>query len=161
FASRRGLFAAAGGLLAAAAVPGAARATAEPAIEPFWGNHQGGIITPPQRHSYFAAPDLTTRKAGDVAALMRAWTDAAARRTAGETARPLGNDPSRPPPDSGDALGLPPSRLTITFGFGPGLFSKDRYGLTSRRPQALVDMPQFIGDQLVEAHTGGDLSIQA
>ena len=34
-------------------------------------------------------------------------------------------------------LGLSPSRLTITFGFGAGLFSKngvDRYGLASRRP---------------------------
>ena len=69
-----------------------------------------------------------------------------------------------PAADSGDALGLPPSRLTVTFGFGAGLFSKDgndRYGLGSRRPDALVDMPAFNGDQLVEAHTGGDLSIQA
>ena len=31
----------------------------------------------------------------------------------------------------------------------------------SRRPEALVDMPSFNGDQLVEAQTGGDLSIQA
>ena len=26
--------------------------------EPFWGAHQGGIITPPQRHTYLAALDL-------------------------------------------------------------------------------------------------------
>jgi deferrochelatase/peroxidase EfeB len=37
----------------------------------------------------------------------------------------------------------------------------DRYGLASRRPDALVDMPAFNGDQLVEDRTGGDLSIQA
>jgi deferrochelatase/peroxidase EfeB len=69
-----------------------------------------------------------------------------------------------PAADSGDALGLAPSRLTLTFGFGAGLFvkdGKDRYGLGSRRPEALVDMPLFNGDQLVEARTGGDLSIQA
>ena len=45
-----------------------------------------------------------------------------------------------------------------------GLFvkdGKDRYGLANHRPEALVDMPRFVGDQLVEAHTGGDLSIQA
>ena len=56
------------------------------------------------------------------------------------------------------------ARLTVTFGFGAGLFSKDgadRYGLASQRPDALVEMPEFNGDQLVEAHTGGDLSIQA
>ena len=61
-------------------------------------------------------------------------------------------------------LDLAPSRLTITFGFGAGLFIKDgtdRYGLASRRPAALVDMPGFNGDQLVEERTGGDLSIQA
>jgi deferrochelatase/peroxidase EfeB len=165
FASRRGLLAAAGGLLTAATVPRVARAIAPAAdTESFWGERQSGIITPAQRHSYFAALDLTTKKAADIATLLRTWTEAAARMTAGDTAQSLGSNPDVPAPDSGDALGLPPSRLTVTFGFGAGLFSKDgvdRYGLASRRPDALVDMPGFNGDQLVEAHTGGDLSIQA
>ncbi len=59
---------------------------------------------------------------------------------------------------------LPPSRLTLTFGFGPGLFSKDgadRYDLARRRPEAFVDLPRFVGDQLVPARTGGDLCLQA
>ncbi|PZR60176.1 MAG: deferrochelatase/peroxidase EfeB, partial [Stutzerimonas stutzeri] len=67
-------------------------------------------------------------------------------------------------PDSGDVLGLGPCGLTITFGFGPGLFTKDgkdRYGLAARRPAALVDLPRFNGDQLIEQKTGGDLFIQA
>ena len=84
--------------------------------------------------------------------------------TAGETARPLGDDLSVEGPDGGSALGLPPSRLTITFGFGPGLFMKngvDRYGLAARRPDALVDLPKFNGDQLQPARTGGDISVQA
>jgi deferrochelatase/peroxidase EfeB len=83
--------------------------------------------------------------------------------TAGETARPLGTDASAPAGDSGTPSPAP-SRLTVTFGFGSGLFSKngtDRYGLASRRPEALIDMPTFNGDQLVEAQTGGDLSVQA
>jgi deferrochelatase/peroxidase EfeB len=82
----------------------------------------------------------------------------------GQTAGPIGRDTTTPASDSGEALGLPPARLTITFGFGSGLFLKDgqdRYGLTARRPEALVDLPKFNGDQLVEAHTGGDLSVQA
>jgi deferrochelatase/peroxidase EfeB len=164
FASRRGLLAAAGGLLAAAGAPRVARSAPDAGTDPFWGEHQGGIVTPAQRHSYFAAFDLTTKSKADVVTLLRTWTDAAARMTIGETAQPLGPDSGTPAGDSGDALGLPPSRLTVTFGFGAGLFSKDgsdRYGLGSRRPDALVEMPLFHGDQLVEAHTGGDLSIQA
>jgi deferrochelatase/peroxidase EfeB len=84
--------------------------------------------------------------------------------TAGQTAEPLGQDITVPAADSGEAIGLPPARLTITFGFGAGLFikdGKDRYGLAARRPAALVDMPKFTGDQLVDARSGGDLSIQA
>ena len=40
------------------------------AIEPFWGEHQGGIVTPAQSHTYFAAFDLDDRQArrGDRAA---------------------------------------------------------------------------------------------
>jgi deferrochelatase/peroxidase EfeB len=83
---------------------------------------------------------------------------------AGDTVRELGKDVSIEGPDGGSALGLSPSRLTITFGFGPGLFLKDgadRYGLAARRPAALVDMPKFNGDQLEATLTGGDLSVQA
>ena len=68
FASRRGLLAA-GGLGCWPPPPGA-RATARSradrratGIEPFWGAHQGGIVTPQQRHTYFAAFDLTTDEA--------------------------------------------------------------------------------------------------
>jgi deferrochelatase/peroxidase EfeB len=138
--------------------------------ESFWGVHQAGIATPPQRQVYFAAFDLTATKRDEVADLLRAWTAAAARLTTGHTAEPLPEQQGVAPdagsaaPDSGEALGLSPARLTVTFGFGAGLFSKDgndRYGLGSRRPEALVDLPRFPGDQMVADHTGGDLSIQA
>jgi deferrochelatase/peroxidase EfeB len=164
FASRRSLFGAAGGFLVAAAAPASKPPSQDVTNEPFWGDHQGGIITPQQRHTYFAALDLTARRVDEVVKLLRTWTEAAARMTAGDTARPLGDDPGNPAGDSGEALGLPACRLTLTFGFGSGLFIKDgvdRYSLSSRRPEALVDMPVFNGDQLVEARTGGDLSIQA
>ena len=134
------------------------------ATEPFWGPHQGGITTPVQSHSYFAALDLETTKRDDVIKMLRAWTTAAAQMTAGQTASPIGDDLTTPAPDSGEALGLPASRLTVTFGFGAGLFikdGKDRFGVAAKRPSALVDLPTFHGDQLVETATGGDLSIQA
>ena len=103
-------------------------------------------------------------KASEIAALLQRWTEAAARMAAGQTAAPLGNDLSVPAADSGEALGLAPARLTLTFGFGATLFVKDgrdRFGLAARRPDALVDLPLFNGDQLAEGRTGGDLSVQA
>jgi len=172
--TRRGFLAGTAGLMAVAGAslggsaatpaPAGPRGAGKPELEPFWGDHQGGIVTPMQRHSYFAAFDLTAGKREDVAALLRRWTAAAARMAGGDTAEPLGQDAAVPAVDSGEALGLSPARLTVTFGFGAGLFVKDghdRYGLAARRPEALVDLPRFTGDQLVEAHTGGDLSVQA
>ncbi|KWF66183.1 iron uptake transporter deferrochelatase/peroxidase subunit [Burkholderia pseudomultivorans] len=177
-AARRGFLKAGGAAvaagLAATAMPAARAADAgapqaaahDDDIEPFYGKHQSGITTPQQRNAYFAALDLTTTRREDVIALLKTWTDAAARLTRGEPAQPLptsGADDA-PPADSGDALGIGPARLTITFGFGPGLFAaagKDRYGLAKQRPAALVDLPRFNGDQLLPEKTGGDLFIQA
>ena len=70
-----------------------------------------------------------------------------------------------PPDDTGEAIGLPASGLTITFGFGPGLFrdahGRDRFGLADRRPAALAQLPHFPGDMLDEARSYGDLCVQA
>jgi deferrochelatase/peroxidase EfeB len=134
------------------------------AVEPFYDAHQGGILTPLQHNTYFAAFDLVTDDREDVLKMLQAWTNAAARMSIGQTTAPLGKDDSIPAPDSADALGLSPARLTITFGFGPGFFikdGKDRYDLAAKRPAALTDLPHFAGDQLAEARTGGDLSVQA
>jgi deferrochelatase/peroxidase EfeB len=176
--TRRGLVQAAAGLavagtglasgdLAAAGVkvteaPGKGPVAA--AVEPFWGNHQGGITTPIQCHSYFAVLDLQTTQRDAVIKMLRIWTAAAAHMAAGQTAAPIGPDLTVPGSDTGEAIGLPAARLTMTFGFGAGLFirdGKDRYGLAAQRPAALVDLPRFNGDQLVGTRTGGDLSIQA
>lgn len=145
--------------------PRAMAATASPLdVIPFDGVHQAGILTPQQKHSYFAAFDLDTDKRADVIALLKRWTAAARRLSRGQTALPLSGKTDAAPEDGGDSIGLSTSKLTLTFGFGPGLFSKngvDRYGLASRRPEAFVDLPKFNGDQLVPERSGGDLSIQA
>ena len=168
--SRRGLLVGAAGLMAGAGLGKVARAATPEApagaavTEAFFGRHQGGIATPPQTNSYFVAFDLVAKTVDEVTMMLRLWTDAAQRMTAGETARPLGDDVSIEGPDGGSALGLAPSRLTITFGFGAGLFVKngvDRYGLAAKRPDALVDLPKFNGDQLQPQRTGGDISVQA
>ena len=172
--SRRGMLAAAGGLLAATAVRASAQtppvigqaagSSGSRTVEPFYGPNQAGIATAQQTHCYIMALDLVTARRTDVVALLRAWTAAAARMTAGQTAEPLGRDLSVPAGDGGSALDLPSSRLTLTFGFGAGLFVQngvDRYGLAARRPAALVDLPRFNGDQLDPKRTGGDLVVQA
>jgi deferrochelatase/peroxidase EfeB len=152
----------------APAIIGAADKTEETqkknTIEPFYGAHQGGILTPLQQNTFFATFDLVTDDREDIVKMLQAWTSAAARMSIGQTAAPLGKDESIPAPDSADTLGLSPARLTITFGFGAGLFTKDgkdRYGLASKRPAALIDLPRFAGDQLADARTGGDVSVQA
>jgi len=156
---------------AAVAGTGAADPTGPPAIpaapadtEPFWGAHQGGILTPQQSHCYFAAFDLSATKRDEVVSLLQRWTEASARLAGGLTAAALELDPARAASDSGEALGLRPERLTLTFGFGPGLFERDgrdRYGLAGRRPAALAELPRFNGDQLQTERCGGDLCVQA
>jgi deferrochelatase/peroxidase EfeB len=139
---------------AAAALPAVA-ADAAPAAEPFHGPHQAGILTRPQAYIYFAVFDVVAAQRRDVAALLRQWTEAAAKLTAGA---PVDDA------DSNEAAGLPPARLTLTFGFGAGLFVKDgrdRFGLLARRPGALIDMEAFPGDQLHPGRTGGDVAVQA
>ena len=77
--------------------------------------------------------------------------------------RPAAN-PLLPPSDTGEALGLTPAHLTVTFGFGPTLFEQDgedRFGLAGMRPEALVDLPPFARDELDPARSGGDIIVQA
>ncbi|TPX00668.1 deferrochelatase/peroxidase EfeB, partial [Schumannella luteola] len=153
---------AAGGALAAS-VAGAASGSGSTTRYDFYGGHQAGITTPAQDRLHFAAFDLADGATRDeLASLLADWTDAAARMTqgleVGETGAVDGS-PYAPPEDTGEALGLPPSGLTITFGFGPTLFETaegvDRFGLADRRPPALEPLPRFTGDALDPARSGG------
>lgn len=130
--------------------------------EAFEGRHQAGIVTPAQDRLYFVVLDLTSDDRTQLVSLLQDWTDAARRLTQGNDVGEfgaVGGQPLAPPEDTGEALGLPPSRLTLTVGFGPSLF--DKLGLEDQRPKALVDLPAFSGDRLQKELTGGDLAIQA
>lgn len=173
--SRRRLLGAAGaGVLVGAGTVGAIGAVAvtrdddEPAAGtayPFHGKHQAGIVTPAQDRLHFASFDVTTDSREELVALLEAWTEAAAAMTGGASVHAgTVRNYDAPPADTGEALGLPPSGLTLTFGFGPTLFEKngkDRFGLGSRRPQALQPLPHFPADNLDPARTDGDLCVQA
>ncbi|WP_030257004.1 iron uptake transporter deferrochelatase/peroxidase subunit [Streptomyces violens] len=157
---------AAGGTAAALAGDDPAPAGESGAAVPFHGAHQAGIATAVQDRLHFAAFDVTTEDREELIGLLKEWTAAAAKMTAG---RPVGEGAvgglaEAPPDDTGEALDLKPSRLTLTFGVGPTLFEKkgaDRFGLKDRRPEALIDLPRFPGDNLEAARSGGDLCVQA
>ncbi len=117
---------------------------------------------------HFASFDVITTDRAALVALLVQWTEAAERLVQGGSAGPVGpteGDDRLPPDDTGEAIDLPASRLTLTFGFGPGLFrdanGADRFGLADRQPKALRDLPHFPADALDPARSGGDLCIQA
>jgi deferrochelatase/peroxidase EfeB len=131
----------------------------QPPTYPFYGERQAGIVTPAQDRLHFAAFDLRTDDPAEVRDLLRAWTEASARMCAGRVAGEANADPGTPPEDTGEALGLTPARLTVTFGFGPAFF--DQLGLEARRPAQLAELPVFPNDALVPDRSGGDLCVQA
>ena len=136
---------------------------------PFFDVNQAGITTPAQDRLHFAAFDMSSSATrDDLVELLSDWTFAAARMTQGLPVTEAGavDGPAlAPPDDTGEALDLPPSGLTITFGFGPTLFRTDdgvdRFDIANRAPDLLTRLPRFAGDSLQSAISDGDLCIQA
>lgn len=146
----------------ASAPPAAPPPDADDGVVPFRGEHQAGITTAAQDRMHFVALDVTTDDVDELREMLTAWTRAAERMTVGAEAAPggvVGGGPWKVPEDTGEAMDLPPSSLTITIGYGPSLF--ERLGMEDRRPEALRELPPFAGDDLDEARSGGDICIQA
>lgn len=158
-----------GDRLVSAATADSGDASASAASYAFYGTHQAGIVTPAQDRLHFAAFDMREGASrDDLIELLSDWTVAAEALTAGRDIGEFGaasGNYDAPPEDTGEAQGLHASGLTITVGFGPTLFEStsgvDRFGIGSRRPAELVELPHFPGDMLEEARGGGDLCIQA
>lgn len=125
----------------------------------FYGEHQAGIVTPPQDFIVFAAFDLTAGSLDEVRKLFQAWTKASAAMASGEMLGTANDNLNLPPSDTGEAEGLSPSRTTVTFGVGASFFDT-RFGLGAKRPAALADLPAFGGDELRAEWSGGDIGIQ-
>jgi deferrochelatase/peroxidase EfeB len=127
---------------------------------PFYGPHQAGIATPAQDRLAFGSLNVVAGATrADLRDLLREWTAAAARMAQGKL---IGEAASRyaPPVDTGEAVGSPVSRLTITLGYGPSLFDH-RFGLAGKKPAALAPLPPLPNENLDPDYTGGDLGIQA
>lgn len=163
--SRRAFLIGAGattGAFAAGASLGAAAASTQPAGDfvfktgalgeatvPFYGKHQAGIETPFQAHGTFLGFDIPQDMSPLTAVrMMSVLTDSARRLTEGTA--PLG--------DNDEYMVTSPARLTVTFGFGPGLFTK--LGLQSQVPTGFTPLPAYSIDKLDPAYSGGDLLIQ-
>jgi deferrochelatase/peroxidase EfeB len=155
------------GVMAATASAGGS--TAGGTNYPFYGAHQSGIVTPAQDRLHFAAFDMSsTATRSDLIELLQEWSSASALLCQG---RPVGEFGAvdgpydAPPQDTGEALDLPTGGLTITIGFGPTLFvdasGADRFGIASKQPADLRELPHFPADDLDDQRTGGDLCIQA
>ncbi|HEX6352166.1 iron uptake transporter deferrochelatase/peroxidase subunit [Actinophytocola sp.] len=130
---------------------------------PFHGRHQAGIITPAQDRMHFVALDVRTSDRAELVQLLKDWTVAAERMTKGLEAKPdgaVGGVPEAAPADTGEALDLPASALTLTIGFGKSLFDT-RFGLADKLPAALEQLPAFPGDDLDPARSDGDICLQA
>ena len=161
FLGRAGLLAgvgAAGGALAACStdVP-----PPPPQNVPFRDAHQAGIDTAAQDRLAFAAFDVApgaTR--ADLVAMLTSWTAAAEAITQGQPVPGSSDQQQSPPADTGEADGLAPGNLTVTVGFGPGLFD-GRFGLAARRPTELAALPALPGDFLDPTRSGGDICVQA
>jgi len=161
-----GALGAAGALAAGGAGFGVAKAVGTddpapaPGVVPFYGRHQAGIATPAQDRLAFAAFDVTSTSVEDLQHLLGTWAAAAAQMTKGAPIGSVETAPDVPPIDTGEALGLPAAKLTITVGFGPSLFD-DRFGLARKRPAALEPIPALPGDTLDPDRSNGDLCVQA
>ncbi|WP_409176316.1 iron uptake transporter deferrochelatase/peroxidase subunit [Brevibacillus fortis] len=128
-------------------------------VIPFYGKHQSGIITPMQDFICMGAFDLTTTSLGDVRSLFQSWTQAAAHMTAGKNVDEESDNALLPPVDTGEAMGLRPMKLTITFGLGASFFD-ERFGLAAKRPAPLVDLPRFNSDEMRKEWSDGDIVVQ-
>ncbi len=146
-------------LAASASVPGAAPGAAVA----FHGAHQAGIVTPAQDRLLFASFDVISANRDDLVGVLREWTRAARRMAAGAPVGTDNHDLDAPPDDTGEAVGLGPASLTVTFGLGASLFDRagDPFGIAAKRPAALVAMPSFANDEIDPARSDGDLAVQA
>ena len=136
----------------------------EELIVDFAGDHQAGIITPMQNNLHFAAFDMSEKAdRKDLQRLLERWTAAARRLTLGgdvSAKGAFGGGADFPADDSGEAVDLGPSALTITIGFGRSLF-REQFGLQDKLPSEFTEMPTMTNDFLDRNQSDGDICIQA
>lgn len=117
---------------------------------PFYGPHQAGIIDRAPAHLRFTSYDLVHTPAAQareqLATALKQLTAAVAAMTAGRWI----------PAQTDVARGLGPARLTVTVGLGARAITAAGQPV----PGPLAPIPDFPGERLDPARSGGDLGIQ-
>ena len=163
----RGLAGGGAALGALAAAPAIAQSVKQPPgrdadtalqVQPFYGEHQAGIVTPSPAAGLVASFDVLATSQPDLERLFRTLTERIAFLMGGGTPPEL--DPKFPPADSG-VLGpvIVPDNLTVTVAVGASLFDQ-RFGLEAVKPRELVAMTSFPNDALDPEYCHGDLLLQ-
>jgi deferrochelatase/peroxidase EfeB len=126
--------------------------------QPFYGQHQSGILTPQQAAMMLVAFDVLATNKQDLERLFRLLTSRIAFLTSGGKAPEV--DPKLPPLDSG-IMGpeIYPDNLTVTVSVGSSLFD-ERFGLQAHKPLRLQRMTRFPNDSLDASLCHGDLLLQ-
>lgn len=139
--------------------PGTVAPDARHQAQPFYGQHQAGIVTPQQASMMLVAFDVLAGDKSELVRLFKLLTRRIAFLTQGGEA-PLVTNPQLPPMDSG-ILGadIAPDNLTITVSVGNALFDQ-RFGLQAQKPKKLQVMGRFPNDSLDAQQCHGDLMLQ-
>lgn len=126
--------------------------------QPFYGQHQSGIVTPRPASGLVASFDVLARDRAGLERTFRILTERAAFLMKGGEPEKL--DPKFPPSNSG-ILGpvVTTDNLTITVAVGASLFD-ERFGLAGLKPAQLQRMKGFPNDKLQKEYCHGDLLIQ-
>ncbi|WP_230351859.1 iron uptake transporter deferrochelatase/peroxidase subunit [Lelliottia sp. WAP21] len=139
--------------------PGTLSPNARMETQPFYGEHQAGILTPQQAAMMVVAFDSLASDRAELERLFRLLTQRIVFLTTGGPAPDTPN-PRMPPMDSG-ILGsyISPDNLTVTLSVGESLFDA-RYGLEKQKPKTLQKMTRFPNDSLDAALCHGDILLQ-
>lgn len=126
--------------------------------QPFYGEHQSGILNPPPASACVVSFDVIAYNKDDLKKLFQTLTERAEFLTQG--GKPPSTGDKFPPLDSG-IVGtyIHPDNLTMTVAVGASLFD-DRFGLADKKPKHLVKMTRFPNDALQAENCHGDLLIQ-
>ncbi|AYD03767.1 iron uptake transporter deferrochelatase/peroxidase subunit [Neorhizobium sp. NCHU2750] len=127
-------------------------------MQPFYGQHQPGVVTPRPAAGLVVAFDVLAQSIDDLERMFKTLTERTAFLMKG--GEPPERDPKFPPSDSG-ILGpvVPPDNLTVTASIGVSLFDQ-RFGLADFKPARLGQMTGFPNDALEKDLCHGDLLLQ-
>lgn len=125
----------------------------------FYGKVQAGVTTPTQKTCNFVSLELKSKDKNAIKDMFKEWTKMAANMTDGDAVEKDSKNPLLPPVDTGEAIGLGASKLTITFGVSKSFLKK--LGLSNKIRKDYKDLPHFPNDQITDDYSDGDIMIQA